>query len=96
MLATLTPVSQQQANDCAFSATQFAWTGGSWVRSYFCVEPTEGHVVTSEQYRRLLELDAPFSVEHGAALFSYGVGIVLASYVVAYLTGVVLRTFRNA
>lgn len=55
----------------------------------------EGHFLTSEQYQALQEASQPFDKVVGAGYFSFGLGVVVACWLLAHSAGLVIQSVRK-
>lgn len=69
--------------------------GGVWC-DFECEEGVrEGRYVTQEQYQALVEQPDPFDAITGAGFFSFGLGVVVACWLVAHAAGLVVQSVRS-
>jgi len=55
----------------------------------------KAHTLTTEQYQALVKSSAPFDTATGAGYFAFGLGVVVACWVLAHTAGLVLQSVRQ-
>lgn len=59
------------------------------------VRVVEGYTLTEEQYQSLTQQTDPFDAITGAGFFSFGLGVVVACWLVAHAAGLVVQSVRS-
>lgn len=77
------------------SAIQPSISCGSFEGVAYYATAIQAHTLSTDQYQAFQKTTEPFDVGVGASYFAFGLGVVVACWVLAHTTGIVLQSVRS-